>query len=141
LLRLARPEDIPQIIELAVESINQDDWPLTICRPRIKNIMQACMNSGFLWVSDINGVKGAVAALKHEGIWFAENQVSIIMFYCKTGEGYKLLRKFSNWIKSDASIGTACVVLETFMDERYVRMFKRLGFNQQAPALSYVRNK
>jgi hypothetical protein len=107
----------------------------------MRNAIQESMKSGFVWVSDIDGVKGAVVAIKHDGFWFAENQASVLMFYCKTGEGYKLLGKFSDWIKSDQSVGTACVVLETFMDERYVRMFKRLGFNQQAPALSYVRHK
>lgn len=97
------------------------------------------MKSGFVWVSDIDGVKGAVVAIKHDGFWFAENQASVLMFYCKTGEGYKLLKKMSDWIKADG-IALASVYLERFMDERYVRMFKRLGFTRQAPALSYVRN-
>ena len=96
------------------------------------------MKSGFVWVSDIDGVKGAVVAIKHNGFWFAEDQVSVLMFYCKTGEGYKLLRKMADWIKSD-DIAMACVFLETFMDERYARMFKRLGFTRQTPSLSYVR--
>jgi N-acetylglutamate synthase-like GNAT family acetyltransferase len=138
-LRPAKNEDIPQIVELAVESVSQDNWPLTICRPRMRNAIQESMKSGFVWVSDIDGVKGAVVAIKHEGFWFAENQASVLMFYCKTGEGYKLLKKMSDWIKADG-IALATVFLERFMDERYVRMFKRLGFTRQAPALSYVRN-
>jgi hypothetical protein len=138
-LRPAKNEDIPQIVELAVESVSQDNWPLTICRPRMRNAIQESMKSGFVWVSDIDGVKGAVVAIKHDGFWFAENQASVLMFYCKTGEGYKLLKKMSDWIKADG-IALASVYLERFMDERYVRMFKRLGFTRQAPALSYVRN-
>ena len=138
MLRPAKEEDIPQIVELAVESVNQDDWPLTICRPRMRSAIQESMKSGFVWVSDINGVKGAVVAIKHEGFWFAENQASILMFYCKTGEGYKLLRKMTEWIKAD-DIALASVFLERFMDDRYVRMFRRLGFTRQAPSLSYVR--
>lgn len=139
MLRPAKNEDIPQIVELAVESVSQDNWPLTICRPRMRNAIQESMKSGFVWVSDIDGVKGAVVAIKHDGFWFAENQASVLMFYCKTGEGYKLLKKMSDWIKADG-IAMASVYLERFMDERYVRMFKRLGFTRQAPALSYVRN-
>jgi len=139
LLRQAEEKDIPLIVELAVESVSQDDWSVTICRPRMRVAIQESMKSGFVWVSDIDGVKGAVVAIKHEGFWFAENQVSLLMFYCKTGEGYKLLRKLSQWIRSDSSIALASVFLERFMDERYVRMFKRLGFTRQAPALSYVR--
>ena len=138
MLRPAKNEDIPQIVELAVESVSQEDWPLTICRPRMRTAIQESMKSGFVWVSDIDGVKGAVVAIKHNGFWFAEDQVSVLMFYCKTGEGYKLLRKMTDWIKSD-DIAMACVFLETFMDERYVRMFKRLGFTRQTPSLSYVR--
>ena len=139
MLRPAKNEDIPQIVELAVESVQQDNWPLTICRPRMRAAIQESMKSGFVWVSDIDGVKGAVVAIKHNGFWFAEDQVSVLMFYCKTGEGYKLLRKMADWIKSD-DIAMACVFLETFMDERYVRMFKRLGFTRQTHSLSYVRN-
>ena len=139
MLRPAKNEDIPQIVELAVESVSQDTWPLTICRPRMRNAIQESMKSGFVWVSDIDGVKGAVVAIKHDGFWFAENQASVLMFYCKTGEGYRLLKKMSDWIKADG-IALASVYLERFMDERYVRMFKRLGFTRQAPALSYVRN-
>lgn len=138
MLRPAKEEDIPQIVELAVESVSQDDWPLTICRPRMRNAIQESMKSGFVWVSDIDGVKGAVVAIKHDGFWFVENQASVLMFYCKTGEGYKLLRKMTEWIKAEG-IGLASVFLERFMDERYVRMFKRLGFDRQAPSLSYVR--
>ena len=139
MLRPAKNEDIPQIVELAVESVSQETWPLTICRPRMRNAIQESMKSGFVWVSEIDGVKGAVVAIKHDGFWFAENQASVLMFYCKTGEGYKLLKKMSDWIKADG-IALASVYLERFMDERYVRMFKRLGFTRQAPALSYVRN-
>ena len=139
MLRPAKNEDIPQIVELAVESVKQDNWPLTICRPRMRTAIQESMKSGFVWVSDINGVKGAVVAIKHNGFWFSEDQVSVLMFYCKTGEGYKLLRKMADWIKSD-DIAMACVFLETFMDERYIRMFKRLRFTRQTYSLSYVRN-
>ena len=138
MLRPAKEEDIPQIVELAVESVSQDDWPLTICRPRMRNAIQESMKSGFVWVSDIDGVKGAVVAIKHNGFWFVENQASVLMFYCKTGEGYRLLRKMTEWIKAE-EIGLASVFLERFMGERYVRMFKRLGFDRQAPSLSYVR--
>ena len=139
MLRPAKNEDIPQIVELAVESVQQDNWPMTICRPRMRTAIQESMKSGFVWVSDIDGVKGAVVAIKHNGFWFAEDQVSVLMFYCKTGEGYKLLRKMADWIKSD-DIAMACVFLETFMDERYIRMFKRLRFTRQTYSLSYVRN-
>lgn len=138
MLRKAEKQDIPKIVELAVESVKQDEWPLTICRPRMKSSIKAAMESGFVWVSDIDGVKGAVVAIKHDGFWFAEDQVSVLMFYCKTGEGYKLLRKMTEWIRA-SNAGLASVFLERFMDDRYVRMFKRLGFTRQAPSLSYVR--
>ena len=140
MLRPAEKEDLGKIVELAVESVKQLDWPVTICRPRMKSNIKECMESGFVWVSDIDGVKGAVVALKHPSYWFAGDQVSVGMFYCKTGEGYKLLRKFADWIKSDPNICSATVILDEFMDERYVRMFNRLGFTRQVPTLLYVRN-
>jgi hypothetical protein len=95
------------------------------------------MKSGFVWVSDIDGVKGAVVAIKHGGFWFKEDQVSMLMFYCKTGEGYKLLRKLSDWIKSQDSVYFATVTLEKFMGSDYIKMFNRLGFVNQSPTLFY----
>jgi hypothetical protein len=139
LLRVANKEDIERIIELAVESVTQEAWSLTISRERMRSAIEASMKSGFVWVSDIDGVKGAVVAIKHEGFWFQEDQASILMYYCKTGEGYKLLRKLADWVKSEKNIALAIVALEPFMDERYIRMFKRLGFTSNSPTLSYVR--
>lgn len=105
----------------------------------MKSSIKESMNSGFVWVSDIDGVKGAVVAIKHNGFWFSEDQVSLLMFYCKTGEGYKLLKKFADWVKAEKSVSMAVVTLETFMDDRFTRMFKRLGFTNQAPMLFYAR--
>lgn len=64
------------------------------------------------------------------------------MFYCPTGgEGYKLLRAFADWVKSQDDVGMAIVSLERFMDDRYKRMFNRLGFNRPAPSFVYVKDK
>lgn len=139
MLRQAKEEDINKIVELAVESVSQQPLSVTICRPRMKSSIRESMNSGFVWVSDIDGVKGAVVAIKHNGFWFSEDQVSLLMFYCKTGEGYKLLKKFADWVKAEKSVSMAVVTLETFMDDRFTRMFKRLGFTNQAPMLFYAR--
>jgi hypothetical protein len=139
-LRPANKEDIPKIVELAVESVQQLDWPVMICRPKMKENIKDCMESGFVWVSDIDGVKGAVVALRHPSYWFVGDQVSIGMFYCKTGEGYKLLKKFSDWLRSEENIKSATVILEEFMDDKYIRMFNRLGFTRKSSSLLYVRN-
>jgi hypothetical protein len=142
LLRPAENKDIPEIIELAVKSVSQDDWPLTVSRWSMRTYIEMAIKEGFCWVSDQEKIHGAVVAVLHDGFWFTEKQASLLMFYCPTGgEGYKLLRKFSSWVKEKPEVGMAVISLERFMDDRYVRMFNRLGFTRPAPTFSYVRDK
>lgn len=141
MLRPAENKDIAEIIELAVKSVSQDDWPLTVSRLAMRSYIEMAIKEGFCWVSDQEKIHGAVVAVLHDGFWFTERQASLLMFYCPTGgEGYKLLRKFSNWVKEKPEIGMAVISLERFMDDRYIRMFNRLGFARPAPTFSYVRN-
>ena len=142
MLRLAETKDIPEIVELAVESLNQYPWPLQKNRRAIREIIELSIGQECAWVSDQGKILGAVFGVVHPGVWFSENQVSLVMFYCPTGgEGYKLLRKFADFVKSRQDIGMAAVSLEEFHDDRYVRMFKRLGFTKPAPTFIYVRQK
>lgn len=88
-------------------------------------------------VSEINEqVVGVVVWSVHESFWFTEKQASLLMFYCpRGGEGYKLLKAFADAVRSDKSIGIACVSLERDMGEKYTRAFKRLGFTRPNPGL------
>ena len=142
MLRQAKEQDIASIVELAVESVNQENWPVTVCRRLMRAYIEEAIKTGFCWVSEKNKIHGAVVALKHDSFWFSEKQVSLLMFYCPTGgEGYKLLRMFADWVKADKEIALAVVSLESFMDKRYVRMFNRLGFTKPSPTFSYVRKR
>ena len=141
-MRLARAEDTPRIVELAVESVSQENWPLTVSRFLMKAYIQEAINQGSCWVSEQEKIHGAVVAITHDSFWFTEKQVSLLMFYCPTGgEGYKLLKTFADWVKSNENVGMAVVSLESFMDDRYVRMFNRLGFKKPAPSFVYLRDK
>ena len=140
MLRLAEKKDIPAIIELAVKSVSQDEWPLTVSRRVMKTYAETSIQQGCCWVSEQDKIHGAVAAVVHDSFWFTEKQASLLLFYCPTGgEGYKLLKTFADWVKNNPEIGMAMVSLERFMDDRYVRMFNRLGFTRPAPTLSYIR--
>lgn len=142
MLRLAEKKDIPEIVELAVESVNQYPWPLQKNRRAMREAIELAISQECAWVSEKEKVLGAVVGVVHPGFWFSEKQASLLMFYCPTGgEGYKLLKKFADFVKSSQDIGMAVVSLEDFHDERYVRMFKRLGFTKPAPNFVYVRQK
>lgn len=142
MLRLAETKDIPVIVELAVESVNQYPWPLQINRKAMRESIELGIEQGCAWVSEKEKIHGAVVGVVHEGFWFSENQASLLMFYCPTGgEGYKLVKKFADFVKSREDIGMAVVSLESFHDERYVKMFNRLGFIKPAPNYVYVRQK
>lgn len=141
MVRLGEHKDIQDIVRLAVESVSNDPMPLTISRRKMRKQAEECIEQKCIWVSEIDGkVVGVVAGVIHDGFWFIEPQLSLLMMYCPTGgEGYKLLRCFADRAKA-GDIGMAYVSLERHMDDRYLRAFQRLGFTRPSPALIWTRS-
>lgn len=140
MLREANFADVPAIVELALESVGQVPWAVTPSRRLIRKSAELAVEQGCVWVSETDKINGVVGGIKHPSVWFSEFQVSLALFYCRSGhEGYKLLKRFADWVKAQEDVGAAIVTLEPYMDEKYVRAFKRLGFDAQSVTLSYVR--
>lgn len=137
MLRLAETKDCEQIVRLAVESVSRDPMRVTISRRKMRAQIEESIAQNAAIVSEINEqVVGVVVWSVHESFWFTEKQASLLMFYCpRGGEGYKLLKAFADAVRSDKSIGIACVSLERDMGEKYTRAFKRLGFTRPNPGL------
>src|SRR3989344_5023091 len=97
MIRIAKPQDIPAIVDLAVESVSLNPIPVRIDRDCMREAAMECLGPAhFLMVSEIDGeVVAAVAASTHKSFWFERNCVSVLLYYTRrSGEGLKLMREF-----------------------------------------------
>lgn len=141
--RKARLNDLPAIVDIAVESVANDPLPVNVDREAMLETGKTLINPAhFLWVAeDENGkVVAAVAACAQRSFWYRGLQCSVLLFYSRLpGAGMPLLREFAKWVKSRSGIKVAVLELEPGVDPRLVKFFKKLGFARESINLSYVR--
>ena len=143
MLRKAKPSDLQAIIDLAVESVSRNPIQVKIDMEAMRDQAEQClMPSHFLMVSEIDGaVVGAVAAFVSPSFWHEKTCCSVLLHYSRVpGEWVRLMKAFSEWVKSRTNIKVAVVELEPEHDARIIRFVKRLGFDRQSQNLTYVRN-
>ena len=140
--RKAKLEDVPAIVDIAVESVSRDPLPVKIDRDAMAETARTCLNPAhFMWVADQDGkVVASVAACVQPSFWYQKLQCSVLLYYTQVpGAGVPLLREFARWVKSRSGIKVAVLELEPGADARLVRFMKRLGFDRESLNLSYVR--
>ena len=143
LIRPAKLQDIPAIVDLAVESVSRSPLPVVIDRQAMAAMAEQLIpgRQHFAWVGEEDGkVVAAVGAQVSAGWWFQRNQASVLMFYSRRpGHGIALLREFARWVKSRPTIKMALFSLEHDADPRIGLLLQRLGFSLQNPQFTYVR--
>jgi len=140
--RKAKLEDVPAIVDIAVESVSRDPLPVKIDRDAMAETARTCLNPAhFMWVAEQDGkVVASVAACVQPSFWYQKLQCSVLLYYTQVpGAGVPLLREFARWVKSRSGIKVAVLELEPGADARLVRFMKRLGFDRESLNLSYVR--
>lgn len=141
--RPARASDADAIVSLGVESVSRDPLPVTIDRRAMRQTFLAIAGQPqhFAWVAEKDGVVvAAVVACTQAGFWFMRQQCSVLLFYTREkGAGMPLIRRFAEWVKSRPVIKLAIVELEPGVDERLLRVWKRLGFKRESTNLCFVR--
>ena len=141
--RKAKPEDVPEIVDIAVESVSRDPLPVKIDREAMAETARTCLNPAhFMWVAEEDGkVVASVAACVQPSFWFDKLQCSVLLYYTRVpGAGLPLLREFAKWVKSRSAIKVAVMELEPGVDPRLVRVMKKMGFARESLNLSYVRS-
>jgi N-acetylglutamate synthase-like GNAT family acetyltransferase len=141
--RKAKLEDIPAIVDIAVESVSRDPLPVKINRESMADTARTCLNPAhFMWVAEQDGkVVASVAACVQESFWFNKLQCSVLLYYTQVpGAGLPLLREFARWVKSRSAIKLAVMELEPGADPRLVKFLNRLGFARESLNVSYVRS-
>lgn len=142
--RKAKLEDIPAIVEIAVESVSHDPLPVKVSREAMAETATALLTPAhFMWVAedDDGKVVAAVAACVQPGFWFERLQCSVLLYYTRVpGAGLKLLREFAKWVQSRSAIKLAVIELEPNADPRLVKFFKKIGFARESTNLTFVRS-
>ena len=137
--------DIPAIVDLAVESVNQNPLPVRICRESMADTAREAIagNQHFVWVSEIEGeVVAAVGAMAERSFWYERQQCSMMLYFTRVpGEGVKLLRQFAKWVKSRPVIKVAVIELEPETDPRLLKLLGRIGFSRLSMNCTYVRGQ
>ena len=140
--RKAKLDDVPAIVDIAVESVSRDPLPVKINRDAMADTERTCLNPAhFMWVAEQDGkVVASVAACVQQSFWFDKLQCSVLLYYTRVpGAGVALLREFAKWVKSRSAIKVAVLELEPNADPRLVKFLKRVGFERESLNLSYVR--
>jgi hypothetical protein len=140
--RKATMQDIPAIVDIAVESVSRDPLPVKIDREAMAATARTCLNPAhFMWVAEDEGkVVAAFAACVQPSFWFSKLQCSVLLYYTRVaGAGLPLIREFAKWVKSRPAIKVAVIELEPGVDPRLVQFFKRVGFARESLNLTYVR--
>lgn len=142
IFRRATMQDIPAIVDIAVESVSIDPLPVRIDRQAMADTVKECLGPAhFVWVAEQAGkVVAAVVACSSPSFWYERMQCSVLLYFTREpGAGLPLLRELARWVKSRPAIKVAVIELEPGVDPRLVQFFKRVGFKRESLNLSYVR--
>lgn len=143
IFRKATLQDIPAIVDIAVESVSRDPLPVKINKEAMADTARTCLNPAhFMWVAEADGVVvAAVAACVQQSFWFHRMQCSVLLYYTRVpGAAVPLLREFAKWVKSRSAIKLAIFELEPNADPRLVKFLNRLGFARESTNVTYVRS-
>ena len=139
MIRPAKPQDVPAIVRLALQALNEDPYPnLVISRPKVEAMARVAVSSPqhFVWVAEVDGeVRGAVAAIVDDCTFYERKQANVVQFYAREapGEGIKLIREFLRWARSRQAIKQIIFTLEGNADPRIGKMLVRMGLKTALP--------
>ena len=90
----------------------------------------------FVWVAEAGGgVGGVLIGLTSGNLWAQRMNCNIVAWVSQVpGEGVKLLRKFTEFVKSRRAIKVAGACPDIDVDERVWMLAERVGFERRGGA-------
>lgn len=134
MIREAKAEDIPAIVQLGREALERapmaDVDPHAIADVVRRGITQ---QRHFMWVSEREGViEGAVGALCIDFEFHKGSILQVCQYYCRPaakGDGARLIREMLRWSDARRAIKWVVLSVEIDQDPRIIKLMERLGFN------------
>lgn len=144
MIRPAEEQDIPALIDLAIEALSIDPYEtLVISHTRVRACVEECVyrHSHFAWVSEAEGIiQGALGAMVAPLMMYERQQAQIVMWYCKQpGDGIKLMREFLRWVKGRPLVRQVIYGMERRGDVRIRHLVLRAGFQEALPTFILTR--
>ena len=145
MIRPAALRDVPGIMDLAMEALNDDPYETwRIDRDKVKAVAIECISgaSNFAWVCEENGeIVASVVALVHPMTFYERSQATVMQFYSrgKNGQGVRLIKEFLRWAKGRPIIKHIVFTLERNADPRIEDVLTRLGMTNKLKICSLVK--
>ena len=144
IIRKAKPQDIPAIVALAVESVTAiaPIPELKIDREAMRDTVDLCLQPAHLCLVAEQGgvVVGAVVAQVTRGFWFRGLQCSVLLHYSRAPGGWvRLMRSLAQWVQGRSGIKMAIIEIEDCHGPKVLRFVERLGFDRPSSNRTFIR--
>jgi hypothetical protein len=135
MIRPAKPQHIPQLVNIGVNASNEHFPQLIAQRQKIYSLVSECISGAqnFALIStDGKDVLGALLARTMDNM-FAERKSSHVIYFANAmpGEGLDMLRQYKRWVQGRRAIKYAGISPAFDMDERVLTLFERAGFKRR----------
>ncbi len=132
MIREATPSDIPDIIEMAMMVLEENDTPgMVVNRQKVSLIVRQCVQSKrhFVLVSEKNGVmSGVLGALVTPDLFHDGYQATVLMWYGHGGA--EMMKRFVAWADEAPGIIMTTYTTEPGTNIKAIgRLLRRLGFD------------
>lgn len=144
-VRLAKVEDINQIIELGKKLITRSSIKASVFDAQAKQVIRRAINDANMnvWVADHQGAIVGFLLVVKEQHWFSRDKCAADLCFIvddKHGNyAASMIRRYVKWAKSDARVTDICLGITSGMDKdgRTGRMYQNLGFTPTGGNFTY----
>lgn len=139
--RLRDTDDLEAVADFAIAGMRADLYPgLRVSREKVLAVVEHCQRSAadfHLVAFDAGRIVAAIAAIKHEMLWFERCEAHVII--CRSvapGAGFRLFAALRRWADEDMMVRRVVFPIEFHADPRQAEVLaRRYGFKQRADAL------
>lgn len=130
MIRPATPQDVPALVELGRFFHAASPYAhLPYVPERVATTLQHLMVTGFVVVSEVDGIKGMSAAMAGP-MWFSDVPAAQELFWWSdgSGEAHELRAALEDWAKDQGCALFVMVCLENDKAPVLARLYRRDGY-------------
>jgi GNAT superfamily N-acetyltransferase len=141
MIRLAKPEDIHDLINLGVAALKESNHPAKLDRKKTKQmlfntmLLQRKCKTVRIWVSEFEGKIVGLLIGQIDSLFFAKEKFATdLVFYVYPeyrGHGILLIKRFIKWANNDPKVVDITLQQSSGIDiNRTAKLYTKLGFKQ-----------